>query len=85
MPYPSGCIVDNSEVDGHKGVNQDLAGLWRQSLFSTVMLLTANGGVVGELSRLGTMSPSVRPIERGMREPRTDPQSTVFPVQPCRH
>ena len=30
------------------------------------------------------MCPSVRPIERGMREPRMDPQSTVFPAQPCR-
>ena len=72
-------LADNSEVDGHKGVNQDLAALWRQSLFSTVMLLTANGGVVGELSRLGTMSPSVRPIERGMREPRRIRKVLCFP------
>jgi hypothetical protein len=40
-------FADNSEVDSHKGVNQDLAGLWRQSLFSTTILQTENGGVVG--------------------------------------
>ena len=28
--------------------------------------------------------PSVRPIVRATRWPRTDPQSTVFPVQLCR-
>src|SRR5271170_999271 len=33
-------------------VNQDLAGLERQSLFSTIMLQTANGGVVSESSCL---------------------------------
>ena len=40
-------------------------------------------GVVSEISRLEIMCPSVRPIERAMREPRMDPQSTVFPAQPC--
>ena len=30
---------------------------------------TANGGVVSEFSRLEIMCPSVRPIERAMREP----------------
>src|SRR5262249_34266060 len=30
---------------------------------------------------LEIMCPSVRPIERAMREPRRDPQSTVFPAQ----
>ena len=34
--------------------------------------------------RLEIMCPSVRPIERAMREQRMDPQSTVFPAQPCR-
>ena len=48
------------------------------------MLQTANGSVVSEFSRLEIMCPSVRPIERAMREPRMDPQSTVFPAQPCR-
>ena len=48
------------------------------------MLQTANGGVVSEFSRLEIMCLSVRPIERAMREPRMDPQSTVFPAQPCR-
>src|SRR6202035_4548189 len=33
---------------------------------------------------LEIMCPSVRPIERAMREPRRNPQSTVFPAQPCR-
>ena len=61
-----------------------LAGLWDQSLFSTIMLQTANDGVVSGFSRLETMCLSVRPIERAMREPRMDPQSTVFPAQPCR-
>ena len=46
--------------------------------------LPANGGVVSEFSRLEVTCPSVRPIERAMREPRMDPQSTVFPAQPCR-
>jgi hypothetical protein len=40
--------------------------------------------VVSEFSRLEIMCSSVRPIERAMREPRMDPQSTVFPAQPCR-
>ena len=62
-------------------VNQDLAGLWRQSLFSTTMLQTANGSVVREFSRSEIMCPSVRPIERGMREPQMGPQSIVFPAQ----
>ena len=35
-------------------------------------------GVVSEFSRFEIMCPSVRPIERAMREPRTDTQSTVF-------
>jgi len=43
----------------------------------------ANAGVVSEFSSLEIMCPSVRPIERAMREPRMDPQSTVFPAQPC--
>src|SRR6266404_8724125 len=30
------------------------------------------------------LRPSVRPTERAKCWPRTDPQSTVFPVQPCR-
>jgi hypothetical protein len=30
------------------------------------------------------LRPSVRPTERAMCWPRTDPQSTVFPAQPCR-
>src|SRR5882672_5457529 len=30
------------------------------------------------------LRPSVRPTERATCWPRTDPQSTVFPVQPCR-
>jgi hypothetical protein len=38
------------------------------------MLQTANGGVVSEFSRLEIMCPSVRPIERAMREPRMDSQ-----------
>jgi hypothetical protein len=63
---------------------QDLAGLLRSSLCSTIMLQTANGGAVSEFSRLEIMCPSVRPIERAMREPRMDPQSTVFPAQPYR-
>jgi len=37
-----------------------------------------------ELPRIEIMHPSVRPIERAMREPRMDPQNTVFPAQPCR-
>jgi hypothetical protein len=45
---------------------------------------TANGGVVSEFSRVEVRCPSVRPIEPAMREPRMDPQSTVFPAQPCR-
>ena len=46
------------------------------------MLQNANGGVVSGLSRLEIICPFVRPIERGMREPGMDPQSTVFPAQP---
>ena len=43
------------------------------------MLQTANGGVVSEFSRLEIMCPSVRPIERAMREPRMDPKVLCFP------
>ena len=38
--------------------------------------------VVSEFSRLETRCPSVRPIERALREPRMDPQSIVFLAQP---
>src|SRR4029077_1789857 len=34
----------------------------------------------GTAHRSEIMRPSVRPIERAMREPRRDPQSTVFPA-----
>ena len=37
-----------------------------------------------EFSRPEITCPSVRPIERAMREPRMDPQSTVFPARPYR-
>jgi hypothetical protein len=57
---------------------------WSLALISTMMLQTANGGVVSEFPPFGIMGPSVRPIERAMREPRMNPQSTVFPAQPCR-
>src|SRR6478609_7983452 len=43
----------------------------------------ANGGLVREFSPLETMCPSVRSIERAMRERRMDPQSTAFPAQLC--
>ena len=79
--FHSECLVP---VANGGRVNQDLAGLWRQSLFSTIMLQIENGAVVSEFSRLEIMCPSVRPIERAMRELGTDPQSTVFPAQPCR-
>src|SRR6202035_4904005 len=48
--------------------------LWepRQSQPSTI---TANGDVLSEFSRLEIMCPSVRPIEREMREPRTGLQN----------
>ena len=47
---------------------------------------TANphGDVVSKFSRFEIRCPSVRPIERAMREPRMGPQSTVFPAQSCR-
>jgi len=64
-------------------LTEDLAGLTLISVLDNYVQ-TANGGVVSEFSRLEIMCPSVRPIERAMREPRMDPQSTVFPAQPCR-
>ena len=39
---------------------------------------------VSEFSHVEIKCPSVRPIERAMRVPRMDPQSTVFRAQPCR-
>jgi hypothetical protein len=75
--------ITKSDFSGNR-VKQDSAGLWRYSLFSTMSLQIAKGGVVSEFSRLEITSPCVRPIERAMREPRMDPQSTVFPAQPCR-
>src|SRR5271156_2660177 len=58
--------------------------LGRQSGFSTIVLQTANGGVVSGFSHLEIMWASVRPILREMQERGMDPQSTVFPAQPCR-
>ena len=40
--------------------------------------------VVSKFSRIEIMRLSVRPIERALREPRMDPQNTVFPARPCR-
>ena len=37
-----------------------------------------------DYSPLEIIRPSVRPVEHATREPRMDPQSTVFPAQPCR-
>src|SRR5262249_10825711 len=59
------------------------SGMWILASLAA-SLQTANCGVVSALSRFEIMCPSVRPIESAMREPRMDPQSTVFPAQPCR-
>src|SRR5271154_6654303 len=61
-PSIEGCAatiphITQFDFSGNR-VNQDLASLWRQSLFSTIMLQTSDGDVVNEFSRLQIMCPS---------------------------
>jgi hypothetical protein len=72
------------ELSGSR-VNQVLAGVFRSLLYQIGILQTTNGGIGGESPRIEVMGLSAQPIERATREPRMDPQSTVFPSQPCCH
>jgi hypothetical protein len=75
--------VDRRMLQLAAGVNDLVKRIVPRSHFGG---LSANphGDVVSKFLRFEIRCPSVRPIERAMREPRMGPQSTVFPAQSCR-
>ena len=80
LDYPQ----SGERTRGRSNIQNQRASQPSKKRFAVRRIIGGGDLWVSEFPLLEIMCPSVRPIGRAMREPRMDPQSTVFPEQPCR-